>query len=407
MITIDNILMLSICLFFPISLYQNYLTYIKTLELKEKSIILEFALYASLILMIRYNNSSSIIIETLYNIPLIISLNKKSYKTSLILSIIIILFSPKITSILIIKHITYFLIFINPTKEKSKYIHLLLLEFICLILEIKKISMLPQIFIVLIIYITLLYTAKKFINTGNSIIDLNKILEELNHEKLLRSSISKLTHELKNPIAVCNGYLEMLDINNKKKATKYISIITSEIARSKTIIDEFSNYGKLKKIDKEEMDLSYLFEDINLVLTPLFKANKASLTITTNEEIYIEGDYNKLKQVFINLLKNTIEAKKEDTLLEVSVNIKEKKTRVTIIVKDNGIGMSEETLKRVSEPFFTTKENGTGLGLAFSKEVIELHKGKFKISSIENEGTTITITLPKEKKSEDFNNRNY
>ena len=64
-------------------------------------------------------------------------------------------------------------------------------------------------------------------------------------------------------------------------------------------------------------------------------------------------------------------------------------------------------LKKVSELFFTTKSNGTGLGLAYSKEVIELHNGIFKIESVENEGTTITITIPKEKKSEDFNNKNY
>jgi len=246
-----------------------------------------------------------------------------------------------------------------------------------------------------------------FIEKGSTIIDLNNILKELNREKLLRSSISKLTHELKNPIAVCNGYLEMLNLNDKVKATKYISIITSEISRSKTIIDEFSNYGKLKTIDKEEMDISYLFEDIKLLLTPLFKSNKSSLIISLKDEIYIEGDYNKLKQVFINLLKNTIEAKKETEPLTVNVSLKEKKNKVIIKVTDNGIGMSDETLKKVSELFFTTKSNGTGLGLAYSKEVIELHNGIFKIESVENEGTTITITIPKEKKSEDFNNKNY
>lgn len=402
---INNILILSICLFFPISLYQNYATYVKTLELKEKTIILELTLYASLILMIRFNNSSSPLLEIIYNIPLIISLNRKDYKTSSILTLIILFFTPiKLT---IIKYILYYLIYIKNSNKKTKYTQIILTELISLIIITKNIKLLPQIILTLIVFIIHLIITDIFLKNGNSIQDLSNILKELNREKLLRSSISKLTHELKNPIAVCNGYLEMLDLNDKKKATKYISIITSEIHRSKTIIDEFSHYGKLKCINKEEMDISYLLEDIKLVLMPLFKANKATLEITTKDDIYIEGDYNKLKQVFINLLKNTIEAKKENNQLEVSVVIKSKRNKVTIIVKDNGIGMNEEILNKISEPFFTTKENGTGLGLAFSKEVIELHKGTFKISSIENKGTTITITLPKEKKSEDFSNRNY
>ena len=402
---INNILILSICLFFPISLYQNYATYVKTLELKEKTIILELTLYASLILMIRFNNSSSPLLEIIYNIPLIISLNRKDYKTSSILTLIILFFTPiKLT---IIKYILYYLIYIKNSNKKTKYTQIILTELTSLIIITQNIKQLPLIIIMIIIFIIHLILTDIFLKKSNSIQDLSNILKELNREKLLRSSISKLTHELKNPIAVCNGYLEMLDLNDKKKATKYISIITSEIHRSKTIIDEFSHYGKLKSINKEEMDISYLLEDIKLVLMPLFKANKATLEITTKDDIYIEGDYNKLKQVFINLLKNTIEAKKENNQLEVSVVIKSKRNKVTIIVKDNGIGMNEEILNKISEPFFTTKENGTGLGLAFSKEVIELHKGTFKISSIENKGTTITITLPKEKKSEDFSNRNY
>lgn len=405
MITIDNILNLSIFLFFPLSIYLNYLTYVKVLELKEKSIFLEFALYASLILMIRYNQSN-VLLTVFYNIPLVIALTKKNYKTAFLLTLITFLSVSDLTILGTLKYIIYFLIFLIPSKNKIKYVVIALIEFIYLLLTNNQASILLPL-IVVVIYLLYIYLTTLFIDKGNKIIDLNKVLKELNHEKLLRSSISKLTHELKNPIAVCNGYLEMLDLNNKQKSEKYISIITNEITRSKTIIDEFSNYGKLTKVDKEEMDLVCLFDDINELLEPLFTANKASLEISSKEEIYIEGDYNKLKQVFINLLKNTLEAKKENTKLQVLVTIKERNSSVKITVKDNGIGMAEETLNRVSEIFYTTKSNGTGLGLAYSKEVIELHKGSLVIDSALNIGTTITITLPKEKKSEDFNNKNY
>lgn len=402
MLTINNILILSISLFFPTSIYVNYLTYIKTFELKEKKIILEFTLCITLLLLLRLNNS--LYTSVFYSIPLILAIRGKYYKTSLILIIFTLLLTDYNPVILIIKYLIYLVIYLIITKDKLQFTTTTILELFFLILLVKKINIF--ILIAILLFLVYLYLEIKILTNGSKIVDLNAILQELNKEKSLRSSISKLTHELKNPIAVCNGYLEMFDIKNIPKATKYISIIKSEISRSKTIIDEFSSYGKLKQVDKEEMDVAYLFEDIKELLEPLFKLNKASLTITSSEEIYIYGDYNKLKQVFINLLKNTLEAQQELSPLKVFVDITEKKTNIIIIVKDNGIGMNKETLNHVSELFFTTKTNGTGLGLAYSKEVIELHRGTFNITSLENIGTTITITLPKEKKSEDFNNKN-
>ncbi len=393
MLTINSILILSICLFFPLSLYQNYLTYIKTLELKEKSIFLEFSLYCSLLLLFRFNSENSIYLSVFYSIPLILSLRIKDYRTSMIICLLTILFSKINPIVLIIKQLLYLLIFTYFKRGKYQYILSIILEFIFITYVESAFNYFN--IIIPLIFSIFLYLEIKFFIEGSKLTDLNTVLQELNREKMLRSSISKLTHELKNPIAVCYGYLEMFDINNSKKATKYISIIKSEITRSKTIIDEFSSYGKLKTIESEAMDLAYLMDDIKDLLEPLFKLNKATLTITFKDEVYINGDYNKLKQVFINLLKNSIEAKQETIPLKVSVEITQKKHQVTTIIKDNGIGMSEEVLNRVSELFFTTKTNGTGLGLAFSKEVIELHKGTFKISSLENIGTTITITLPK------------
>lgn len=364
---IEKLLLLGICLFLPISLYFNYSTYVKTLELKENTIILEFTLIISLLLMLKYDYSKDIYSLIIYLIPIIISIFKRNIKLSIILLIII--------------------IFLNNI-EFTRIDYLLLFQTIFI----------ASIYIYLILYL---------FKVNSTIIDLSKIQKELEREKLLRSSISKLTHELKNPIAVCNGYLEMLNINDKEKTEKYLEIITNEITRSKTIIDEFSSYGKLKEINQEELDITYLLEETVELLKPLFKQHKATIKLLIKEEIYIYGDYNKLKQVFINLLKNTIEAKKEQVPLEVLLNLKQTQNNVQIIIKDNGIGMSKEILSRVSEVFFTTKQNGTGIGLAFSKEVIELHKGRLQITSKKDHGTQITISLPKEKKSEDFNNKNY
>ena len=354
---IDNLLLLGICLFLPLSLYFNYKTFIKTFELKENSIFLELAIISSLILMIKYDNRNEIYSIFIYIIPIIISLQCKNIKLFIILLSILLIFND----------ISYVNIQINN---------------------------LIQVIPIMIIYLLL---TKYLFNLSTQVIDLSKIEKELEREKQLRSSISKLTHELKNPIAVCNGYLEMLDINDQQKTKKYIDIITSEITRSKTIIDEFSSFGKLKNIDVDELDLTYLLEDTITLLKPLFKQNKGKIIFSSKEEIYIKGDYNKLKQVFINLLKNTIEAKKEYENLIVEIKIKNENKQIILTIKDNGIGMDKATLKKVSEVFFTTKQNGTGIGLAFSKEVIELHKGQLLINSKLNEGTEVKIIFPNEK----------
>ena len=400
--TMNNIFLNSIYLFLPISVYLNYSTYMKNLEMKEKDIVIELALLVSLILMMRYDTSQTIYSFTMYSIPPLIALYKKRTTLYFVLVGIITSYAsvihPTLVVILILKYIFYLVVSSEQNTKTTKtniFLQIFLESIVLIIIRYKtSTSNISSIAVLLIVFIINSYIIINILQKEDKIIDLSKVLKELEHEKLLRASISKLTHELKNPIAVCQGYLEMLNLNNREKSEKYISIITSEINRSKTIIDEFSNYGKLKKIDVEEMDISYLLDDIIALLTPLFKQNKATLTINNLDEIYIKGDYNKLKQVFINLLKNTLEAKKEESSLKVNIIIKESKNNLTIKIIDNGIGMNEETLSRVSEVFYTTKRNGTGLGLAYSKEVIKLHKGNLKIKSELNKGTEMIITLP-------------
>lgn len=356
---IDKLLLLGICFFLPISLYFNYSVYTKTFEIKEHSIILEFTLIISLLLMIKYNKNPSQISIILYLLPVIVAIQKRRY-----------------------------LLFLFQ----------LLVICICIKFPLRNSSILESIQTIMVFTIYV-YLTIQFFRIGTNIYDLSKMEQELEKEKLLRMSISKLTHELKNPIAVCNGYLEMINLNNKEKASHYIDIITNEITRSKSIIDEFSAFGKLKELSPEELDLTLLLEDVISILKPLFNKIHGTIALTAKEDIYITADYNKLKQVFINLLKNTLEAKKDDEELKVIVTAKSYKKSISLTIKDNGIGMSKDTMSKIGNIFYTTKQNGTGIGLAFSKEVIELHHGSITIKSKINEGTTIKITLPKEKKS--------
>ena len=194
-----------------------------------------------------------------------------------------------------------------------------------------------------------------FFIKSKKILEINTTFKELDKEKKLRASVFKLNHELKNPLAVCNGYLEMFREASKKDQDKYIEIMQNEIKRSLTIINDFSSLGKIKNIEVEEIDICYLLEEIKDILEPLFKKNKAKIEIP-DDEIYVEGDYNRLKQVFINLFKNSLESKRKEDLV-VNVKIKEDNNNCIISMKDNGNGMSKETLEKIYNDFFTTKEN--------------------------------------------------
>lgn len=235
-----------------------------------------------------------------------------------------------------------------------------------------------------------------FLNKGEKIVDFNNSLYAIEKEKELRASLFKVTHEIKNPIAVCKGYLDMLDPNDQKKCIKYIPIIKGEINRTLVLMDDFLDYTKIK-IEKEELDLVMLLEELDSALKPLFHERK----IATNynipyEELYMEADYNRLKQVLINIFKNAVEAKdgsKEKSIIEVVV--KDLGKDVSIKIKDNGIGMTKEDLDKVGQMFFTTKKKGTGLGTCLSKEIIKLHDGNITYSSKKNEWTEVNITLPK------------
>ena len=216
-------------------------------------------------------------------------------------------------------------------------------------------------------------------------VDLNSTLYELEKEKTLINALFKLTHEIKNPIAVCKGYLDMVDYHDEEKLKKYLPILENEIGRTITIMDDYLDCARVH-VDKEEIDIVMLLEETLDSINPKFEI--------PDDEIYISADYNRLKQVFINIFKNSIEAKDKKRPLTIDIDAKVKDNKAYISISDNGVGIENENLDKMGQMFFTTKEKGTGLGVSLSKEIITLHGGNIKYKSIKNKGTTVTITLP-------------
>lgn len=410
---LEIILNNCIYLLCPISLYLIYITYRKNIQHEENNLAFEMALTSSLYFILRYGLPLHHNYPTmLFDIPLLLAFSKKKTELSIFISVVLIhyqtLFLHMAPGLLIIEYIIYFIGYLCLTKSKFSLVNLIhgFIIINSFFLTIKVFWFIAPnrsyydnitylIFLILVIYVTsfiILY----FLNKGEKIVDFNNSLYAIEKEKELRASLFKVTHEIKNPIAVCKGYLDMLDPNDQKKCIKYIPIIKGEIDRTLVLMDDFLDYTKIK-IEKEELDLVMLLEELDSALKPLFHERK----IATNynipyEELYMEADYSRLKQVLLNIFKNSVEAKdgsKEKSIIEVVV--KDLGKDVSIKIKDNGIGMTKEELDKVGQMFFTTKKKGTGLGTCLSKEIIKLHDGNITYSSKKNEWTEVNITLPK------------
>lgn len=400
---------------FPLCLYLVYIAYIRSIDAKEGKVPFSIAILVSLFSLMYFDDLQNYNTNTFFSTPLLISYLSKRDKTAIIISIILMILYHQIHDVSIVVlaclYITYYLTY-KYLEKKSNFVRNYSIVF-CILKCIYATSVLIlvirpndithhfyfQVFFGSIVLTGFSFLTFFFFIKSKKILEINTTFKELDKEKKLRASVFKLNHELKNPLAVCNGYLEMFPEASKKDQDKYIEIMQNEIKRSLTIINDFSSLGKIKNIEVEEIDICYLLDEIKDILEPLFKKNKAKIEIP-DDEIYVEGDYNRLKQVFINLFKNSLESKRKEDLV-VNVKIKEDNNDCIISMKDNGKGMSKETLEKIYNDFFTTKETGTGIGIPYIKEIIELHHGTLTYKSRENKGTTVLITLPKkqEKKS--------
>ncbi|MDM5329194.1 ATP-binding protein [Neobacillus sp. CF12] len=200
-----------------------------------------------------------------------------------------------------------------------------------------------------------------------------------------------IAHEIRNPITAIKGFLQLIMGEHQGEKT-YFRIVESEINRVESILKELMVLAKPTKINYKKLDIRLLLDKVlTLMESQTLLKNIEVIKNFQALEVSIIGDENQMKQVFINYIKNAIEAMKDGGKLIVEgIHLNES---VHIRIIDHGSGIPPEILRRINEPFFTTKEYGTGLGMLISNEIIEEHKGKLNIIS-NTEGTCIEVKLP-------------
>ena len=201
----------------------------------------------------------------------------------------------------------------------------------------------------------------------------------------MKTDIYTLAHEVKNPLCVVKGYLEMI---NKENFEKYKEIIEEELNNSIYILDNYLEYKKVT-LNKEVMDINLLLLDIKKSYKTYLKKQGINLKIKLiDDDIYLYADYNKLKQVFYNIIKNSCEAFSKNIVIDYEINNNE----ITICVKNDGIKIEEDSLFKIGTNY-TSKVMGNGIGVNLSKKIIELHNGKIEYKNNLDFGISVYITL--------------
>ena len=390
-IILENIILIS----FPILIYLVYLFTNK--NIKSKDLYFKISLITSLYLVKCFGSNIFVSILVLNSVVILLYINDYYIFSNMVGGLIILLFLDSFnnTAFLSIIYLLFLLLYI--IKRKLKISNLLFIA--CLLLlsitvnnywvykynavAYQKIIGIDACYIGIALLLYLIY------EEGNRILEIHLDYKELKREEQVHLSLFKIAHEIKNPIAVCKCYLDMMNTNDQKQVERFIPIIKSEIQRILVLLEDFLNINRPTN-NFDMMDINMLVEDVVDKLNPVLEENKIQInTKLIDDEIYINGDYNRLNQMLLNIVKNSIESIDNEGKINIESEIRNKEYILTI--EDNGIGMSKEILSKMNEPFFTTKSRGTGLGMSLIHEIASNHRIKINYKSKENIGTKVTL----------------
>ncbi|WP_238651465.1 ATP-binding protein [Paenibacillus piscarius] len=217
--------------------------------------------------------------------------------------------------------------------------------------------------------------------------------ERLNVVSELAASVS---HEMRNPLTVTSGFLQLLNLSKglTPEEKSYIELSLLELNRAEKIISDYLSFAKPQSEDRVYSNLQAECEYTKNVILPYATIHKVAVEFSFNNSLYTHYDRNQMQQCLINLYKNAIEAMEgtEDAVL--SIDISESEQNILITIRDNGIGMTKEELSRLGKPYYSTKAEGTGLGMLMAYNAVHKVGGHIRVQSVKGKGTTFRIIIP-------------
>ena len=223
---------------------------------------------------------------------------------------------------------------------------------------------------------------------------LQKRINEIETFAVIGQTSSEILHEVNNLLTVIHGYIQLLmeEINSKKITLKYVEIIDKEIKRCKNIAKNILELTKEKPYI-EDVNLNDLIRNLVEFLKESKLCQNINFLIKIPEvPVIVKSNYNHLHQAILNIFLNSIQALQKNGIINVVIEKTEDKG--IILISDNGKGIPQNIIEKITQPYFTTKETGTGIGLHLTTKIINKYGGKFEIKSELNKGTEFKIIFP-------------
>jgi signal transduction histidine kinase len=233
----------------------------------------------------------------------------------------------------------------------------------------------------------------RFYSYINSLSTIYKELRQKEKLAVIGQMAAAIGHEIRNPLSSLKGFTQ-LQQERYPNTNDFYPIMIQEIDRINSIVNDLMYLGKPKVIEFGKASIEEIIT-YTLSITQQ-QAERQGVTVETIMEgplSPIDCDGKQLKQVFINLIKNAIEAMPAGGKIKIHIKVSNER-KMFISIEDEGCGIAEENILNIGEPFYTTKKDGTGLGLMVSNQIIKDHKGELIIQSRLEKGTRVEVVLP-------------
>lgn len=216
-------------------------------------------------------------------------------------------------------------------------------------------------------------------------------LEGLN---AIGETAGSVAHELRNPACTIRGFVELLQRKCREDQREYYRIILEELDRMNGIIEDFLSLTRTRLVDKIPLDINEVLHSLYpLILSDAIKNGIELKYCLCDKTDTLELNPREIRQLVLNLARNGMDAMGPRGTLRIST--KKSVNGVTLVIQDTGTGIQPELINRIFEPFYTSKQNGTGLGLAVCRNIVEGHGGVIKVESEVNKGTSFTMFFPR------------
>ena len=228
-------------------------------------------------------------------------------------------------------------------------------------------------------------------------IELEAQLNQSERLAALGQMIAGVSHEIRNPLGIIRSTAELLSGREDADASqkKLSDMIIDASTRLNNIVTEFMDFARPQKPDLQQCYLEeIIYKNIEFLRPELDKNNISVKDNLKNLSFKLKADPHLLYRAFLNLFINAIQSINDKGT--INIHLSEEPDSYTVQIRDTGEGIGQETLKKIYNPFFSTKDKGSGLGLPIVKNIVEAHRGKLRIKSHPDAGTEIHIILPKE-----------